>query len=190
MSKNPPKIYEKNIQTVYNHSQKELYDPETGEVVLVDNIVKTSANMKSFWKCYLMDFLAVLGIIDNKQLEVFIHVAENTKPSDNIFIGTYRKIAENTNTSVSTVQRIMKKLQENNFVRKIQNGVWFINPNILMKGSDTKRQILLSYYLDEENSTKIERIPNAKPLKPEINPSNSNEKLLGEPLFKEGKNHA
>ena len=32
----------------------------------------------------------------------------------------------------------------------MQNGVWLVNPNILMKGNDTKRQILLSYYQSEE----------------------------------------
>lgn len=44
----------------------------------------------------------------------------------------------------------MKKLQENNFITKVQNGVWRVNPNILMKGNDTKRQILLSYYEEEK----------------------------------------
>ncbi len=43
----------------------------------------------------------------------------------------------------------MKKLQENNFIKKKQNGVYLVNPNIMMKGNDTKRQILLNYY--EEN---------------------------------------
>lgn len=32
----------------------------------------------------------------------------------------------------------------------MQNGVWLVNPNILMKGNDTKRQILLSYYQNDE----------------------------------------
>ena len=44
----------------------------------------------------------------------------------------------------------MKKLQENKFVKRVQNGVWLVNPNILMKGNDTKRQILLNYYDSEE----------------------------------------
>ena len=44
----------------------------------------------------------------------------------------------------------MKKLQDNSFIKKVQNGVWLVNPNILMKGNDTKRQILLSYYQSEE----------------------------------------
>lgn len=54
-----------------------------------------------------------------------------------------------------TIARIMKKLQANNFIKKVQNGVWLVNPNILMKGNDTKRQILLSYYESEEPISEI-----------------------------------
>ena len=48
--------------------------------------------------------------------------------------------------SEPTIAKIMRKLLENNFIKKIQNGAWLVNPNILMKGNDQKRQILLSYY--------------------------------------------
>lgn len=58
----------------------------------------------------------------------------------------------------------MKKLQANNFIKKVQNGVWLVNPNILMKGNDNKRQILLSYYqsenpINEITMTRTKRIP-------------------------------
>ena len=55
-----------------------------------------------------------------------------------------------TNTGVSrpTVAKIMKKLQQANFIQKIQNGAWCVNPQILVKGGDFKQQILLSYYQD------------------------------------------
>ena len=63
----------------------------------------------------------------------------------------------------------MRKLQENNFIKKIQNGAYLVNPNILMKGNDTKRQILLSYYESDEpidkvtmSRTKRKPIPNAE----------------------------
>ena len=96
---------------------------------------------KNFRKCYLMDFLTVLGIIDSRQLDVFVYIAENTNPSNNTFIGTYTKISKDVGVSSRTIAKIMKKLQENNFIKKVQNGVWLVNPNILMKGGDHKRQI-------------------------------------------------
>ncbi len=42
----------------------------------------------------------------------------------------------------------MKKLQENKFIIKVQNGVWQVSPNIMMKGSEHKKSLLLNYYDD------------------------------------------
>ncbi|WP_307841291.1 replication/maintenance protein RepL [Bacillus thuringiensis] len=148
--------YNANTQTLVGQKKRELIDAETGEVIHVDQITKRVYGTKNFWKMYLMDFLTVLGIIDNKQLDVFIYIAENTNQSNNIFIGTYRSISEDVGVAYGTVATIMKKLQENNFIKKKQNGVYIVNPNIMMKGNDTKRQILLSYYEENEPLNSIE----------------------------------
>ena len=142
--------YISQTQTLVGQKKRELIDKETGEIIWVDQITKRTYGTKNFWKCYLMDFLSVLGIIDSKQLDVFVYIVENTNQATNMFIGTYKKIAKDVNVSEPTISRIMKKLQENNFIKKVQNGLWLVNPNILMKGNDTKRQILLSYYESEE----------------------------------------
>lgn len=142
--------YISQTQTLVLQEKRELIDKETGELLCADQIIKRTYGTKNFWKCYLMDFLVVLGIIDSRQLDVFIYIVENTQPANNTFIGTYRKIAGDIHCSLDTVSKIMKKLQENNFIKKVQNGVWLVNPNILMKGNDNKRQILLSYYESEE----------------------------------------
>lgn len=142
--------YNENTQTLIGTKKRELVDTETGEQILVDQITKRVYGTRNFWKCYLMDFLMVLGIIDSKQLDVFIYIAENTSQANNIFIGTYKKISEDVGVSQPTIAKIMKKLQDNNFIKRVQNGAWLVNPNILMKGNDQKRQILLSYYENDE----------------------------------------
>ena len=147
--------YISQTQTLIGQKKRELLDTQTGEVIWVDQITKRTYGTKNFWKCYLMDFLTVLGIIDSKQLDVFIYIVENTNSSTNMFIGTYTKIAQDVGVSRPTIATIMKKLQENNFIKKVQSGLWLVNPNILMKGNDTKRQILLSYYESEEPISKI-----------------------------------
>ena len=157
-------LYNVGTQTLIGTQKKELVDTQTGEVILVDQITKRVYGSKNFWKMYLMDFLTVLGIIDSKQLDIFIYIVENTNQSTNLFIGTYDKISRDVNVSRQTIAKIMKKLQENNFIKKVQNGVWLVNPNILMKGNDTKRQILLSYYeseqpIDELTFTRTQRKP-------------------------------
>ncbi len=155
--------YISQTQTLIGQQKKHYIDADTGESIWVDQISKRSYGTKNFWKCYLMDFLTVLGIIDSKQLDVFIYIVENTNQATNMFIGTYRKIAGDLKCSLDTVSKIMKKLQENNFIKKVQNGVWLVNPNILMKGNDTKRQILLSYYQADEPVNEITYMRTKRP---------------------------
>ena len=149
-------------QTLVATQKKQFIDADTGEQIFVDQITKRVYGSKNFWKMYLMDFLTVLGIIDSKQLDVFIYIVENTNQSNNIFVGTYDKIAKDVGVCRQTIAKIMKKLQDNNFIKRIQNGAWIVNPNILMKGNDNKRQILLSYYqsdkpIDELTFTRTKR---------------------------------
>lgn len=160
--------YIADTQTLVGTKKRELVDVETGEQIFVDQITKRVYGTKNFWKCYLMDFLTVLGIIDSKQLDVFIFIVENTNQSNNIFLGTYDHISKEVGVCRQTIAKIMKKLQENNFIKKVQNGAWLVNPNILMKGNDTKRQILLSYYESEEpineiSMTRTKRTPLPNP---------------------------
>lgn len=169
--------YISQTQTLVGQKKRELMDKETGEIIWVDQITKRTYGTKNFWKCYLMDFLTVLGIIDSRQLDIFIYIVENTQQANNTFIGTYKKISKDTGCSSTTIARIMKKLQENNFIRKVQNGVWLVNPNILMKGNDTKRQILLSYY---ESDEPIDQISFSRTKQREIKAEDQPKKMLEE----------
>lgn len=165
--------YISQTQTLIGQQKKHYIDADTGESIWVDQINKRTYGTKNFWKCYLMDFLTVLGIIDNKQLDVFIYIVENTNQANNTFLGTYRKIAKDVGVSEPTIAKIMKKLQANNFVKKLQNGAWLVNPNILMKGNDTKRQILLTYYesdepINEITMSRTKRTPLPNPAAPAL----------------------
>lgn len=170
--------YIQDTQTLIGSRKRELLDVQTGEQIFVDQITKRIYGSKNFWKCYLMDFLTVLGIIDSKQLDVFIFIVENTNQINNIFLGTYKHISEQTGCSSRTIAKIMKKLQENNFIKKIQNGAWLVNPNILMRGNDTKRQILLSYYESEKPINEISMSRTKRtPLPSNSNPTSTQQQI-------------
>lgn len=138
--------YIEKTKTLIGTKRKELIDKETGEIIEVDQITKKVYGQKNFWKLYLGDFLPVLGIVENKQVDIMIYILENTQPSNNMFIGTYKTIRKNTKASETTIAKVMKKLQEQKFLKKIQNGLWQVSPNIMMKGNENKKQILLSYF--------------------------------------------
>lgn len=52
--------------------------------------------------------------------------------------------------SLDTATKVMKKLQDNKFITKVQNGVYQVSPNIMMKGSEYKKSLLLNYYDDSK----------------------------------------
>nr|APG79822.1 putative plasmid replication protein [uncultured bacterium] len=142
------------IQTLIGKQKKRLIDQDTGEVYEVDQITKRSLSQKQFWKVYLIDFLQILGVLNSKQVEVLIYILESVNPSNNTYIGTFRKTAEGSGVSLDTTRRVIKKLQEQKdgsgipFLKKVQNGVYQVSPNIMMKGSDHKKSLLLNYYDD------------------------------------------
>lgn len=143
--------YISQTQTLLGSQRKRLQDLDTGEVMEVDQITKRALGQKQFWKVYLIDFLQILGVLDSKQIDVLIYILEHTEAASNTYIGTYRKTAEGAKVSLDTATRVIKKLQDNGFVKRIQNGVYQVSPLIMMKGSEHKKQLLLNYYDDEPN---------------------------------------
>ena len=144
--------YQSDTQTLLGKKEKVYIDTETGEKIYAEQITKRAYGQKQFWKIYLMDFLHILGLADSKQIDVLIYILQNTEQANNTFVGTYKKIAKEANVSEPTIAKIMKKLQENHFIIKVQNGVWQVSPNIMMKGSEHKKSLLLNYYDDSMQS--------------------------------------
>lgn len=144
--------YQSDTQTLLGSKQKVYIDVETGEKIHAEQITKRAYGQKQFWKIYLMDFLQILGILDSKQVDVFVYILEKTEQANNTFIGSQRDIAQACGVSLDTVSRIMKKLQANGFIKQIKRSVYQISPNVMMKGSDHKKSLLLNYYDDSMQS--------------------------------------
>ena len=81
----------------------------------------------------IRDDLEIFGVVYNKQFEICKYITENTNPSTNTCIGTYSKISKDVNVSRPTISTIMKKLQANNFIKKVQNGVWLVDSDFIEK---------------------------------------------------------
>lgn len=141
-------------------TRETIYKDESGEHTLQETeIYKKIYGSQQFWKIYLSDFLNALGLINNnKQLDVLFHVLENTDQASNIYIGTYQKITKEMDVSYQTVAIILKNMQENNLITKIQNGVYKVNPSIMVKGGESKRQRLVVEYesLKANNTEEVE----------------------------------
>lgn len=101
--------YIEKTNTLIGTKRKELIDKETGEIIEVDQITKKVYGQKNFWKLYLSDFLHVLGGIENKQVAILKYILDNTHPSTNLFIGTYKTIQKNTHTSEALCLKVVSK---------------------------------------------------------------------------------
>lgn len=122
--------------------QKRYIEEETGKVVYAYQIADEYYGVKPFWKMYKEDFLGVFKKVDGKQKDILIFILEHLKANENTFEYTYKEISKRMEISEPTIAKAMKCLQDDGFIVLKSQGVWRINPNYLMKGSEQKRIIL------------------------------------------------
>ncbi len=138
--------YDEKNQVVIEYEDTEIVDNETGEILPALKMKKTFYGVENFDKIFMKEFLAAYDVIQNKQVAVVNYIYNNMNRAENMFIGTYKKIAAETGVTEPTISSIMKKLQKKNILRKVQNGVWQINPRIIVRGSESKRKALIMMY--------------------------------------------
>ena len=140
--------HDDDLRTLVGQRTRELVDMQTGEVIRVEQVTKTSPGSKQFWKVYLTEFAKVLKGFEGRQLAVALHVLMNTNQTSNLFFGTYSEIMREVEVSRQTVATTFGKLQRRRFLRKVKGGVWMVNPDVIMKGNDNKRHLLLRRFAE------------------------------------------
>jgi hypothetical protein len=157
IQKNDKKEIEKNNQKKSKKVKKQkiigketLYtqNGEIKEVVVVEKNIEQDFN---FYKVWLLDLLNVLELVGTKKMKVINYILENLDTKNNIFIGTQQEISEKINVSRKVVNQTFKVLIDSNFLVKKQNGVYMINPDLIVKGKTGKRISLLVEYKNLKN---------------------------------------
>jgi predicted transcriptional regulator len=133
-------------------------DQKTGELkdMQVISIEDRDANFHKLWLYHLAEALDMIG---NQKTKVMYHIMENLN-SENLYIGTQRKIAERLDLSMNTVIITIKKLHEAGLIKTVQNGVYQVNPEVLFKGGKDKRLSVLIEYsrIDDEEEQPNEQM--------------------------------
>ena len=138
--------YNEKAETAYITKQQTTVDQD-GIKYIETNVFKRVYGAKQFYKLYLFDLLNALGMFSNsRQLDVFLHMLANMESSTNQFIGTYKKICEETGASWGTVQQAITALIKADIIRRVQQGVYLINPNLVVKGGVPKHARLTMEY--------------------------------------------
>lgn len=130
---------------------EEYINAQTGEIerMQVTSIEERDFN---FHKVWLKNFIATLDLVGNQKTKLAFWIIENLNKENQLTM-TYRQIATATNMSLDTVSKTMKILLDADFLRKINIGVYMVNPDVVFKGSRNGRLNVLNQYRDSERIT-------------------------------------
>jgi len=136
---------------------KETYiNQTTGEIkemVVIDKYVEQDFNFHKIW---LTDLLNIIEIIGTKKLKIVKYILNKMNTKDNTIYFTQRGLSKELGISLQTINDTIKILIETNFMKKVQNGVYQINPDIIIKGNSGKRVNLLIQYKNIDNKNNKE----------------------------------
>jgi DNA-binding transcriptional regulator YhcF (GntR family) len=123
---------------------------QTGEV---EDFQVTSVEERdfNFHKVWMKNFINTLEIVGNQKSKLCFWIIDNLNKENQLCM-TYRQIAEKTKISLDTVRVTMKLLLEADFLRRVNQGCYVVNPDVIYKGSRTGRLNVLNTYTDIEKS--------------------------------------
>ena len=127
---------------------EEYINTRTGELeqMQVTSIEDRDFNFTKMW---MKNFISTLDIVGNQKTRLCFWIIDHVD-KENRLIGTYRTIASQSGMSFETVRITMKLLMDADFMRKAQNGVYVINPNLVFKGTRNARMNVLNQFTSAE----------------------------------------
>lgn len=150
MTKTRSKPHSKKSSTTFKKTKvvgtQEYINPSTGEIVPME-VMQVEDKDYNFMKVFLVNFMAQLEGVTNKKTQVMFYIIDNLN-NENILLKTQEQVAQETNVSRRTVAQTFKMLLDADFMKKINNSIYQVNPNSLFKGHHSKRMNLLIEYTD------------------------------------------
>ena len=132
-NKTTNKKVRKKTQTIIGTQR--YINADTGEILETTVIEKEVDRDFNFHKIWLNDLMSVLNLIGGKKLDILKYLLSEMRTQDNTISVTYRQIEKELNTSQKTIAETMKILQEANFITKVQNGLYMVNPDVIVRGN-------------------------------------------------------
>jgi predicted transcriptional regulator len=148
-NKTTNKKVRKKTQTIIGTQR--YINADTGEILETTVIEKEVDRDFNFHKIWLNDLMSVLNLIGGKKLDILKYLLGQMRTQDNTISVTYRQIEKELNTSQKTIAKTMKILQEANFITKIQNGLYMVNPDVIVRGKSSKKDALMIKYVEAKN---------------------------------------
>lgn len=121
-----------------------LINIETGEEIPFDQLI--SSDKPDRWdKVYTKNLARMLDMIGDEKMRVLSFLLRK-KDSLNLVSATMREIADATNVSTNTVNKVMKAMQRGDYIHKIRGGKWRLSPRIICPGKTSMAMATINYY--------------------------------------------
>lgn len=128
---------------------QQYVDTTTGELVPMQ-VVSIEDRDFNFHKLWLSHIINSLDLIGNKKVKLAFWIIEHLN-KENQLIMTYRQIAEGSGISLDTVRVTMAALIESNFLIRLNQGAYQVNPDVIFKGTREGRlNVLYQYSVERE----------------------------------------
>lgn len=150
---NKPVVKQKKMKVV---GTQQYANPYTGELEEFQ-VIRMEDRDFNFEKIWLAHILEALEAVGNKKIKVLNTLLE-LKNSDNLIIAKQDDIALRASVSRPVVNETINILVEANFIKKVQNGVYQINPEVMFKGNNQKRMRILLDYTKDGSTTKETKV--------------------------------
>ena len=108
----------------------------------------------NFHKIWLQHIISSFELIGNQKIKLAFWIIDHLDRENKLTM-TYRQIADKSGISLDTVRRTMQCLLDTDFLERINQGAYRVNPNMIFKGTRNNRLNVLYQY----NDTKYDNIP-------------------------------
>jgi hypothetical protein len=133
---------------------QKLIDPETKKLVEVSLNLTSNETDFNFHKVWLEELTNLLELIGGQKLKVLNHILLSMD-RENTYISTVRGTSEKLNLSIETVTKAIKILKASGYLKMLQNGIYMVNPDLIIRGGSTKRQIVKAKFEGKTPPDKI-----------------------------------
>lgn len=154
----------KNIGVIAGTKEESMIDSKTGEVLetIIKNIVKQKfVNGSDRFFMIFSNTLEVMKKLDKVALLVLVYFGIESNDSDLKFTATrfYKKKASlKLGMAYSTVSNAIQRLYKHDVIRRVDAGIYVINPEFFWKGVMNKRPVAYGEYLLHSSGSDIDLI--------------------------------
>lgn len=123
----------------YNTKRYQVTDIETGDTDNLSNHMAPPAG-KGWNQTFPREISRILEMVGGAPA-VFLGYLLTHKNTDNQVIGSATTLGGKAGVSKSTSERTMKTLQQEDLIRKVQNGIYMVNPTLLSWGGAAHQRL-------------------------------------------------